>query len=369
MLSYLPEKVYENIKDNEYAKLADICSDKIFGHYDSFVQVLLDYVSENPIIQEIQEKTYTCVDDEYKKILDIMFDDNYVYIKDKFKDNYKELQLLAIYLAERGEIEFSDDFSERVNDFLNIYNTVEIQEVSSFIHIVAYTYYLYRLLLDIRSDGIYTMEEIDKWLNYENECWNTLSLKLEKCNESVKNIMYHKRIQMLETFFETTMVFTLKDDLTPINLVEEKMNIKDFKYNDFCWFKLIFNELVFQYCIDNADIDNAKTYLQNIINMMNWSFANKKYAIKSLNHFNKAFLDEYLYFIRIMYIVMERYMKKTFKLLNLNLLNDLDLRFIKGELSNDENEKVYAMMNRDTPYNIDWFQCNKSKLKYVDDIM
>jgi len=376
MLSYLPEKVYETIKNNkDYALLADELTEQMFGKDDNicFVQSLMDYVSENPIVKKLQEESYKMVDKKYHKLLEISFSDNFIYDEENFKNAPIEMKLYGLYVEENGDTTLTYDFEKRVEKFLNLYNTISNKdEVSEFIHIIKYTYVLFDKMMKIRDNYPYSKEDINEWLKVEEKEYNELKELLGDCSDSVKNILYHKRIQMMTIFFELFVQFVIRyDDYELIELFESNIDIKDFKYNDFNWFKILFNQICFQFFIDNADYVNALKYFSNVYNLIEYSFNNRRYAMKSLNHFNKAFLGEYLGFVRYLYVFIERLLPsiRKFFIENINKLGDLDKKFIFNDLNDSERVKIYELINLDAPYSINWALSNKSKITLLNQII
>ena len=225
---------------------------------------------------------------------------------------------------------------------------------------------MFKKIYEINNKNISDKLDIDLWLNYESSCYKNLLSLLSNMNDSVKHIMYHKKIQMMVIFFETCGQLNMAEDISLIDIIEKNIDIKDFKYNDFNWFKLIFNQLAFQNYIDRGLYQDSIKYISNIYNLLCFSFENKKYAIKSLNHFNKAFLDDYLYFVKHFYNFVKQYLPSIYDYFNdeLNKLHIFDKQFIKNELDINLSNKIYNMIGHiDTPYSTIWETKNSFRFK------
>ena len=375
MLSYLPEKVYESIKNNkDYALLADELTEKIFGKDEDicFVQSLLDYVSENPLIEQIQKASYDMVDKKQHKMLDILFTDDYECTEEEFNNLPIEAKLYYIYTQERGDTTLTVSFGERVKRFLKLYEEIKNKEdISDFIHIVKYTYVLFNEMIETQKEYPHYENVVKKWFELEEKEYKEIFNYVSDSSDSVKNILYHKRIQMVAIYFELFGQFIDSDNKDILNKFVEMMDNKEFKYNDFNWFKISFNYMMFQYYIDNVDYENALKHFSNVYNLVEYSFKNKRYAIKALNHFNKAFLGEYLGFVRYFFVFVTRLLPsiKAYLIKEIGNLKDQDKLFIYNDISDAERVKIYKLINTDTPYSLNWALSNKSKIAFMNEII
>ncbi len=373
MLSYLPENLYNILKnDAEYHKIVEECTNNVFSYDDvCFINSLIKYDDGDENIEKVKKITYEKIDPKYHQILDVIMNNNVRY-DEKHKNDDVELQLLSMYYANNGDTSLTSEFKQRVLRFLELYGNNRDNNLSAYVHIIAYTYYIFREIYKILNNGVYEKQDLDNFLNYENESYLYLNKLLETENESVKNIMYHKRIQMLTIFFEICGHLFMREDLSLIALLEEKMNISEFKYNEFNWFKVIFNQLVFQHYVDRGLYQDSIKYFSQIYNLICFSFENKKYAIKSLNHFNKAFLDDYIFYLKHFYNFIYKHLPSIVPYFTeeLNKIHILDKQFIQNNLDIEMNKKIFKMIgNVDTPYSYVWEDKNGFRFDIIDNML
>lgn len=372
MLAYLPEKIYETIKNNEeFAEFIASSGNKIFGdEHISFVKSFLLYDDDNLNIQDIQKKSYEIIDKKYHKILDILFNSNYVYNEEELKNESLETQMLALYETYNGDMCLTEEFLERIKKFIQLYKQLtDTEEVSDFIHIIYYSFILIQEIFKMREDLTFTQEEVQNWLNLEEKEFAETMKKIHLM-DSAKNILYDKRCQMLIYFFEMSGQF-MTNNIGLIPIIESKLENQDFKYNNFNWFKILFYQLSFEICLDYCEYEMALQYFQKIYSLIIFSFQNKKYAMKALNHFNKAFLDEYLGYLRYFYVMLERFIPNMIKdfVQQIKILEKEDIDFIINDMDIKTRQNIYEKINMDTPYTIQWCQCNKNKFIILNEML
>ena len=82
---------------------------------------------------------------------------------------------------------------------------------------------------------------------------------------------------------------------------------------------------------------------------------NKGYAIKSLNHYNNSFLDEFLGLVKYVYYIDKNYMKDNYLTIDANLVG-MEIDFFEDKIDKDFLAKY---INDDPSYSYDWLKNKK----------
>ena len=115
-------------------------------------------------------------------------------------------------------------------------------------------------------------------------------------------------------------------------------------------------ELVFiNGMVISEEIQSSQEQGEGLLNKAKESFENKDYAIKSLNHYNNSFLDEFLGLVKYVYYIDKNYMKDNYLIIDANLV-DMEIDFFEDKIDKDFLAKY---INDDPSYSYDWLKNKK----------
>lgn len=369
MLLYLPERIYKQIENDEiYASMINEVTNKIFCN--DYLETMFLYENENDDISKLQNYIRQHVSEEYQMELNLSFHDNLKDYEAYFNDMDLETKLYWLCEVEAGDMTLTNDYNLRNMKFIRLYkNNVlpEKEKYSEFLHCMYYSKLIYEKIIEF-TEKEKTYTNVLEFFKYETKLFeeiiNYSSLK------AFKQMMFSKREQMYVLFYEFIGQFC--SEYKEVNSFIRKCLINhDFKYNNFSYFKLMFNNLMFQQNIDKMDIKNAKQNIDMIIQMIDYAYNNKEEAMKSLNHYNNAFIDEFLNFSKFVYRMICTYMPRLCKKWNFidnKNLTDLEKRFYENNLTNEEIKKYIKYMKKDNNYSIDWIESSKNVLNRLDEL-
>lgn len=353
MLCYLPENVYELLKDDEtYNSLITAAENEIFGEYDDFVQSIINYNLPNKHIDEIQTYILQKTNDN-SQFLSLFLDRKPTPLN---KDSDILTQLTYHYHYNNSLIPTQENI-ERFKEYIHLYeqnknNTI----VGGIFHIV---YYSRKIILEILENSS-SLDKINKfdltvYLKYENSLFNeTLSLLNTK---SLIDILYLNRLQFL--YMLSDYILQLRFNIDEYEKIKELMDIPNYKYNTVNYFKLLFKILFFQNLMDRRYIKDSKKIFNEIIEDINYGITNKEYMIKSLIQYNKDFMPHFLQIIYYVNYITKYYLTdlKPSMFANNNLSNN-EIDFLTNK-STVKMNKLYNYIITDMPFNKQWVISNK----------
>lgn len=354
MLLYLPERIYNNVfkDDKTYADMVSKATEEIFTN--DFVKSMIEYENDNILIKNLQKYIIEKSPEEYQMELKLSFNDDLEKYESQFKQMDTETKLYWLCEVNGGNQVDTKEFDERNKKFKFYYEQFvlpEPEKYSNFFHMMYYAKLIYDRILDLsRSDK--TLANLKDFMIFEEKVYNECVSRAE--DERFYQMMYSKREQMFTMMFEFFGQFI--DELDEVvRMVDEQLYNGKFKYNDFTYFRTTFNLLSFQTLIDKNDLKNAKKCWVKLTNMINFAFENKGYAIKSLNHYNNSFLDEFLGLVKYVYYIDKNYMKDNYLSIDANLV-DMEIDFFEDKIDKDFLAKY---INDDPSYSYDWLKNKK----------
>ena len=354
MLLYLPERIYNNVfkDDKTYADMVSKATEEIFTN--DFVKSMIEYENDNILIKNLQKYIIEKSPEEYQMELKLSFNDDLEKYESQFKQMDTETKLYWLCEVNGGNQVDTKEFDERNKKFKFYYEQFvlpEPEKYSNFFHMMYYAKLIYDRILDLsRSDK--TLANLKDFMIFEEKVYNECASRAE--DERFYQMMYSKREQMFTMMFEFFGQFI--DELDEVvRMVDEQLYNGKFKYNDFTYFRTIFNLLSFQTLIDKNDLKNAKKCWVKLTNMINFAFENKGYANKSLNHYNNSFLDEFLGLVKYVYYIDKNYMKDNYLTIDANLV-DMEIDFFEDKIDKDFLTKY---INDDPSYSYDWLKNKK----------
>lgn len=369
MLLYLPERIYKHLENDEiYASMIKETTNKIFSN--DYLKTMHAYENDNEEIAKLQNYIKNNTPEEFQMELNLSFSDDLSKYEKDFDNMDIETKLYWLCEMEAGNMVLTKEFNLRNMKFLRLYkNNVipEKEKYSEFLHCMYYFKLMYEKIIEM-TEKEKTYNLVLEYFKYESEIFNEI---IEYSSlEAFKQMMFSKREQMYVLFYEFIGQFC--SEYKEVNQFIRKCLINyDFKYNEFSYFKLMFNNLIFQQCIDKFDIKSAKQNLDTIIQMINYAYDNKSNAIKSLNHYNNSFIDEFLNYSHFIYNMVKVYMpnlNKSWNFINNVNLTDLEKRFYKNSLTTDENKIYIKYIKKDNNYSKNWVEISKNLLSYLDEL-
>lgn len=365
MLLYLPERIYNSTFANDeiYAEMSDRITKEIF--VEDFVNSMINYEDNNPLLEELKNYIIEKTPEEYQLELKLCFDNDLEKYEDQFNEMDIESKLYWLCEVNGGDMKPTNEFIERTNKFIKIYNQNVLpnpSEYSNFIHMMYYMKMIYKKILEECNNKCFSYEDIKKYIIYEEKLFNDCFSKSD--DERYINMLYSKREQMYVFYFE--FVGNKCDNLEQsIRIIYNHLYQERFKYNNFTYFKLLFNLKCFQKYIDKGDIENSKKYWAKLSNNINYAFRNKKMAIKSLNHYNNCFLDEFLNLSKFLYIIEKTYIPRKTITIN-HLMTQKEKRYYKNKLFNDEKPIIEKYILKDISYSYEWANGKKVMLGMLE---
>jgi len=364
MLLYLPERIYNNVllNDEVYAKMAEEATEKVF--VKDFIKSMINYTDENPIIIALKDYILERTPEEYKLELELCFSDDLTKFEKLYKEMDGETKMFWLCEVNNGDMKPTKDFLERNVKFLRLYSQYvdfEPEEYSNFLHIMYYSKILYKRIIDDSSKKDVSKEDINDYIAFEEKTYRECFKKSKDIR--YLNMLYSKREQMFVFYFY--FVGSKCNDLK--YAIEKISNIiyqGKFKYNNFTYFRLIFNFKCFQRYLDKGDCNNAKIHWIKMMNMINYAFENKIFTIKSLNHYNNSFLDEFLDITKYLYYIENNYMTKKYLRID-KFLTEKEKRYLNNKLSIEEQPIIEKHIVHDTAYSYEWIRAKKSLLSMI----
>ena len=266
MLLYLPERIYNVIKDDEnYKIMAEKATKQIFGENDiDFLKIIYNYENSNEIIKELQNYIYKNTPEEYHLELKLSFSDDLSEFEKDFDKMDMETKLYWLCEMEDGNMSLTKDFNSRNMKFLRLYrNNVlpEKEKYSEFLHCMYYSKLIYEKIIEC-TEKEKNLNLVKDFFKYESKIFNEIVSFSDL--EAFKHMMHSKREQMFVLFYEFIGQFC-SEYMEVNNFIVKKLNNKNFKYNKYNYFKLMFYSLCFQQLIDKHQLNEAKLCLDNII--------------------------------------------------------------------------------------------------------
>ena len=364
MLLYLPERIYDSTfaNDETYAEMAERATSQIF--VDDFVKSMINYEDDNPILEELKNYIIEKTPEEYQMELKLCFDDDLEKYKDQFDEMDTESKLYWLCEINGGDMKPTKDFINQTNDFIKIYNQQVFpnpSEFSNFIHMMYYAKMIYRKIISEFNNRYFSIDDIKNYIRYEEKLFKELVKSIN--DERYINMMYSKREQMYVFYFEFVGI-NCSDLNTVIEMIANRLYQGKFKYNEFTYFRLLFNFKCFQKYIDNGDIPNSIKHWAKIASILNFAFVNKSISIKSLNHYNNCFLDEFLDLSKFLYKIEKSYMKRKF--INIDsLMTQKEKRYYTDNMSISEKPLITKHIIHDNSYSYEWTKNKKNILSMI----
>ena len=370
MLLYLPEKLYDVIRDDEnYTKMANEITNEIFGYGGQidFLQTLFKYENSNEKIQQLHDYIKDKLPQSYHQEMDLVFEDDLEQFEDHYNDMDAETKMYWLCEVNDGDMSMSPEFLLRNKKFIRLYNNFVLNrqsEYSPFLHCMYYAKMIYNKIVAMIEIDDVSMNDVFEFNQYENKIFNEVFNYAN--TESFQHMMYSKREQMYVLFY--TLVGQFCYDERTMKFIGACINNRKFKYNDYTYFKLNYYTICFQRCVDTMDFYNAKYFLDNIVWMIRRMFENKEMTMRALNHYNNAFIKEFLSNTKFLYQLIKNrlpnlYKKSGFESLD---LTDLEKRYYNDKLSYNETEKFTPYLSHDNVYSKTWVNSKENALAVID---
>jgi hypothetical protein len=370
MLLYLPERLYKILeKDEKYASMVKEVTSDIFG-YDGeidFIKTLFRYENADEKIRKLQDYIRSVSPQEYQMELELSLNDDLEKFEKDFDSMDIESKLYWLCEVNAGDMTHSKEFILRNSKFIRLYRNHVLpkkDQYSSFFHCMYYSKMIYNKIYDLfGSEQNYSL--LTELYEYESQIFNEVINYSDL--ESFKQMMYSKREQMYVYFYAVLGQMCDEQDLI-IDFIRNCINNEKFKYNKFTYFRFMFNNLCFNRYIDAIDLRNSKSCLDKMIEMIKFVFNNKEYAMKSLNHYNNAFIDEFLAHSKFVIDFIREYLPNAYKKLKFDTLNltELERRFYNDELSNEELTTYQRYLKTDNFYSNKWSQLSAPVFEMLD---
>lgn len=368
MLLYLPERIYEYVKNDEYYhKWAEKYTEEIFYKND-FLNIIKEYNNDNPYLTNMANYILARIPKYYKLEYYIVIDDDISSYEKYFNNMDVETKIYYLYAYNFGDMSWSEEAEERNQLCIKLYedNILDKQyNCSLFIHTIYYFRKVYELLFKYTKRKL-VVKEFENFKKEELELFNKLIAISD--NESFKHIMYSKREQMYILYLEFIGQF-MKNKKEIFDKIWEEINNEKFKYNYFSYFKLSYYLMCFQQYMDESDINNAKNCLDKLIELITYAYNNKRDACDSLNHYNKDFIDDFLVLSKFIYDMVYTYMpnlSKKWDILHNCNIKPSEYRYYTSMLNNDDKEIVKNFNVNDRFFGYGWLPSNKEILKCID---
>jgi hypothetical protein len=360
MLVYLPERLYENIKlDDVYNELSAKYTKEIFNKTD-FLDVIRQFDVDNDDLQALfkhirEQLTDPALQLEY----DVVMSEDVNSYQNRFDEMDVETKIYYLYAYDNGDMSWSEAAEKRNQLCIQLYEDNILDkdyDCSLFIHTIYYLRKVYELVFKYTNRKI-NLNEFEKFKADETTIFNKMLSVSD--NESFKHIMYSKREQMYDLYLEFVGQFC--SDINGIyDKVWEIVNNEDFKYNYFSYYKLTFFLIFFQQFMDKADLDNAYKCLEKLMELITYAYTNRYEAARSLSHYNKAFLDDFLVLSMFVYNMVKSYMPNLFISWGIeDLLKPAEYRLYNSLLTNDDKKIVKTFNVNDRFFSYAWLPSNK----------
>lgn len=372
MLLYLPERLYKVLeKDEKYASLVNEVTSEIFGYGNEidFLKTMFKYENSDEKIKNLQDYIKRVSPKEYQTELNLSFNDDLRQFENDFESMDVESKLYWLCEMDGGDMTYTDEFNLRNNKFIRLYKNHVLpkkENYSPFFHCMYYSKLVYNKINDLSNEEK-NFELVMNFCDFESKLYNDIITYSDL--ESFKHIMYSKREQMYVYFY--TVLGQMCDDFYKVaDFIRSCLNNEKFKYNKFTYFKFVFNNICFNNFIDNVDLKNSKYCLDKMIEMIKFAFNNKEFAMKSLNHYNNAFIDEFLAHSKFVIDFIRKYMPNAYKKLNFEKLNltELENRFYTDDLSDEEFKLYQKYIKKDNFYSNEWIKLSEPVLTLLDEL-
>lgn len=372
MLLYLPERLYKVLeKDEKYASLVNEVTSEIFGYGNEidFLKTMFRYENSDEKIKNLQDYIKSVSPKEYQTELNLSFNDDLRQFENDFESMDIESKLYWLCEMDGGDMTYTDEFNLRNNKFIRLYKNHVLpkkENYSPFFHCMYYSKLVYNKINDLSNEEK-NFELVMNFCDFESKLYNDIITYSDL--ESFKHIMYSKREQMYVYFY--TVLGQMCDDFYKVaDFIRSCLNNEKFKYNKFTYFKFVFNNICFNNFIDNVDLKNSKYCLDKMIEMIKFAFNNKEFAMKSLNHYNNAFIDEFLAHSKFVIDFIRKYMPNAYKRLNFEKLNltELENRFYTDDLSDEEFKLYQKYIKKDNFYSNEWIKLSEPVLTLLDEL-
>lgn len=334
MLLYVPEKNYKKFENDEhYHSLNDRLYKKYIIESDLWqINKILDK-NKPEDIKELEQYVLNNCTKTYKAELQICFDDNLEHFLPNVDTYNDEIRIFLRYMY-YSDLVMTDDLVENFKKIVEIYESSSYK-FSPYIHAIYYFTKMILLMPDVLQYKILPNIVIKQ----ETELFDEM---MKKCDtESFKNIMYSKRLHFLSLYI---MFISLNTRLLNKVLVYLKpiLDNKDFKYNDFYFFKTIIYHTLFKYYLETGNLRLANTYIKQVLQSLQNAFNDKEKMKKSLLHYNKFMVGKFLFFCKYMYKMLEiipRH-KKYFDFNELANISKDELDYVSGKLEPNDDMEV-----------------------------
>jgi hypothetical protein len=301
MFIFLPERVYEQVKDEQ--------------NFITLTSELVQYIDiDNISFEEYHIKTATWHDtdiperyvafvkskvaQEYQREIDIMADKNEVSLLSRLEAETDVENILMIYYHLMEEVYITNVIKH--TEFRNKYiELVEQQTNKEFSTRVWVKYFQYKAKAEVDRYSFENLSE-DELITLFKEYvayLDTLITVVPKSNMVyTANILKHKKLDEIHSMLKTVLLKRNQmDNLTLFfDCVMQNVNAVKFKFELFNLYTLrIMREIFFHYFFVR-DFENCKKYLTKITEYISWAFNNKKYSIKSLTHHNLRLISNFM---------------------------------------------------------------------------
>lgn len=367
MLNYMHDKIYQCFKNDErYKKLEEDAVKYIYC--DDYFKMIERYSNNNPIIHKLIEYIKNNVPEQYKQEIDICLSNDISSYESKFNDLTIEEKLSWLYEVDGGDMS-SEKIRGRNKLYIKLYtNNVLInpKKYSDMFHCMYYFKVLQEKIYEMIATPK-TLKNVQDFIIYESELFNKVITFSE--NETFKQIMYSKREQIYLMFYQYYGQFCYKDYKEVNKIIGNCFINVQFKYNDFTFFKLMFNSLAFHQCVDMNDIKSAKKYLDKIIMYLDYGYTSKEKAIKALNHYNDCFNVSFLHYSKFVYTNIQEFMPnlaKKWKFIENPKLSKFEKSYYLNQLKREEFEPFIRLFQLDNTYSLKWIISVKDILTEID---
>lgn len=374
MIIFLPEKIYEEFKDDETLKnLFQKVSETYYNRENNYDLKKFLQLDEKDF-KEVNEYLLKNVSKKYKQELEICLNaygnnaNKYLETLEKYD---VETQIYLYYVYNDGDMAPTEELFKHYNEIVRLYESNDTSKFSPFIHTIYYFVKLYLhwinedILKYVNKNGFFEFEKIKELLTFEENLFNQI---LTKCDtEQFFHILYHKRIQMMYMFMLFIGRYCDNFDKVVEAIIRIAYNNR-FKYDNFNYLKLAINHIIFQTYFDKMNFAKAKQYLFRNISIINYGFEHKHEMVKALNHFNKVFTKEFCNFLYYLYTMVRIYLPnavKEFKILEAPLATEFEKRLLFGKLNKDE-KTLGIELNPNDWLSFKWCQQNKTAFDFFN---
>ena len=362
MLLYLPERIYNKCfkNDPKYKEMITDIYNKVF--VQDFVQMVINYNTDNGYLQRAADYVRSNVCEEYKIETDMCLEDDLEPYKNKASTYDVETRMYWLCEYNDGEMLDTDDFHTRNKAFINLYKQYVVphpMDYSAFIHLMYYTKILYNQMI-VQTPLNINIKMIDDYISLEESLFNRLKEMIQ--DETFHQMLLSKREHMASLYYEFIGQFITDKEV--ITRLEKLFDNEAFKYHSFSIFSLMFHNLCFQRLIDANDVDEARKHWIKIASMINKAFENKEFAIKSLNHYNNAFGEWFLNYLKYAYTIDSMFFTNHYIDI-IDKTTPLEKRFLINDLTKDEASLIKPYLNNDYSYSLTWAKAKNYSLSLI----